>query len=235
MRSAPAARALVLLPLLASTTVLLLAALGWQSASVNAFQPPSPTASGSRRRHHRSLLQTPSRSASISHQASSLPSPWALAAQQSSSGGGGGMEGLFRLIRNDALSLAIGSLCLVALVGNRLGTPDLYDSQSRTDIIGVISAGGLLLNGLTLQVRTSCTVYVIGRVSDKSVGRSGGKNTHAHTGRGGAGGGGGGAAGGGGRRGGHQQRGRERAAGGRAAVGGGYVHAGEWVCLRFSI
>jgi hypothetical protein len=65
------------------------------------------------------------------------------------------MGGVLGAIRRDTLSLAIGSLCLLALVTNRLFTDPLYDSQSRTDILGVVAAGGLLLNGLTLQVRSS--------------------------------------------------------------------------------
>jgi hypothetical protein len=65
----------------------------------------------------------------------------------------GSMESVFKFIRSDALSLTVGSLCLLALVTNRLYTDPLFDSQSRTDILGVFSAGGLLLNGLTLQVR----------------------------------------------------------------------------------
>lgn len=64
----------------------------------------------------------------------------------------GGLEGVFKFIRSDALSLGVGSLALLALVTNRLYTDPLFDSQSRTDILGVFSAGGLLLNGLTLQV-----------------------------------------------------------------------------------
>lgn len=142
------AAALLLLSLLAATHPAL---------HVHAFQqqPLSPhTPTTSRRHGRRGLLPLPS-----SHAPPTSSSPWALAAQSSSSGGGG-IDGLFRLIRNDALSLTIGSLCLVALVANRLATPDLYDSQSRTDIIGVISAGGLLLNGLTLQVRPMCSVVM---------------------------------------------------------------------------
>jgi hypothetical protein len=64
----------------------------------------------------------------------------------------GGLESVFKFIRSDALSLGVGSLALLALVTNRLYTDPLFDSQSRTDILGVFSAGGLLLNGLTLQV-----------------------------------------------------------------------------------
>jgi hypothetical protein len=106
-------------------------------------------------RRSASSINIPRSSSSSRWRSSSSPPPLqSLAAGPQSAGDSstGGLEGLFRLIRNDGLSLAIGSLCLVALVANRLTTPELYDSQSRTDIIGVISAGGLLLNGLTLQV-----------------------------------------------------------------------------------
>lgn len=153
----PAARSSSrLLPVLA---LLVLLSLG----SVQAFQPAAPITTISGRSQSRYARQqsspspTTTSSISTSRARGARPplSPWALAAQPSSSSGGGGLDGLFRLIRNDALSLTVGSICLIALVANRLATPDLYDSQSRTDIIGVISAGGLLLNGLTLQVGSS--------------------------------------------------------------------------------
>ena len=80
--------------------------------------------------------------------------------------------GIFKLIRSDALSLTVGSLCLLALVTNRLYTDPLFDSQSRTDILGVFSAGGLLLNGLTLQditVREADTIELQGARVDEVV------------------------------------------------------------------
>ncbi|CAM9614776.1 unnamed protein product, partial [Heterosigma akashiwo] len=48
-------------------------------------------------------------------------------------------------------SFAIGSGCtlLVLLIINRLFTPDLYDSQSRSDIITVITTGSLILNAFS--------------------------------------------------------------------------------------
>lgn len=49
----------------------------------------------------------------------------------------------------------------MVLTWNRLATDVLYDSQSRTDILGVIAAGGLVLNGLTLQVGTQVNYWVI--------------------------------------------------------------------------
>lgn len=134
-------------PLAAAAALLLLVLLSLASA-IHAFQPPMPGL-GQQGRRYRPSASTHRRQPRTPLQQQHQYSPWALAAQPSR----GGIDGLFRLIRNDALSLTIGSLCLVALVANRLATPDLYDSQSRTDIIGVISAGGLLLNGLTLQVR----------------------------------------------------------------------------------
>lgn len=153
------ARASASSPLAAAALLVLLSFYG----AIHAFQ--HPISSIKLRRHRPSIftfgrqpLGTPRQQQRSPSPASLvLTSPWALAAQPSS---GGGIDGLLRLIRNDALSLTIGSLCLVALVANRLLTPDLYDSQSRTDIIGVISAGGLLLNGLTLQVYIyACTIH----------------------------------------------------------------------------
>lgn len=148
-------------PLQLAVAVAALLALLSLCGAVHAFQSPIPS---TRQRRHRpstfTLGRQPVGNPQQQQQRSPRPSsPRALAAQHSSGGGGGGIDGLFRLIRNDALSLTIGSLCLVALVANRLLTPDLYDSQSRTDIIGVISAGGLLLNGLTLQVGTNACMH----------------------------------------------------------------------------
>ena len=78
-----------------------------------------------------------------------------LQASSQQGGGGGGVglgEGILKFIRNDALSLTVGTIALLALIINRFATEELFDSQSRTDILGVFSAGSLLLNGLTLQV-----------------------------------------------------------------------------------
>lgn len=148
----PYVRSSRLLPVVLTLLVVALLCPGGIHAFQSATVCTSPAQSQTR--CARQQQSSPSSSIPRSRRGARPPSPWALAAQPSSSGGGG-LDSLFRLIRNDALSLAVGSICLIALVANRLATPDLYDSQSRTDIIGVISAGGLLLNGLTLQVRRS--------------------------------------------------------------------------------
>jgi hypothetical protein len=83
--------------------------------------------------------------------ASTTPRVRALGAARGEGARGGLGAVVAGLVRNEGLSLALGSLCLTVLVVNRLATEELYDSQSRTDILAVISSGGLLLNGLTLQ------------------------------------------------------------------------------------
>lgn len=106
---------------------------------------------------HAFLLPLPPTSSLLPPQPSPGTKPREIC-QHASSGtnnGGGGnglVEGFFKFVRSDALSLGVGSLALLVLVTNRLYTDPLFDSQSRTDILGVFSAGGLLLNGLTLQV-----------------------------------------------------------------------------------
>lgn len=81
---------------------------------------------------------------------------------QDDSGKAGGLfDGLVKLLTSETLSLSVGSLGLLVLTWNRLATDVLYDSQSRTDILGVIAAGGLVLNGLTLQVGTQVNYWVI--------------------------------------------------------------------------
>lgn len=79
---------------------------------------------------------------------------------QEDSRGVGVFDGLIKALTSETLSLSVGSLGLLALTINRLSTENLYDSQSRTDILGVIAAGGLLLNGLTLQVRPLLAPFV---------------------------------------------------------------------------
>ncbi|CAM9446182.1 unnamed protein product [Discosporangium mesarthrocarpum] len=54
---------------------------------------------------------------------------------------------------------------LVAVVANRLATPDLVDTQARTDILAVIASGGLITNGvylLDLNIREAEKVTLIG-------------------------------------------------------------------------
>ena len=65
------------------------------------------------------------------------------------------LDSALSILRSETLSIVLGSTLLLALVCNRLFTEDLYDSQSRTDLIAVLSAGGLLLNGISLQDITS--------------------------------------------------------------------------------
>lgn len=88
-------------------------------ASLHASLPPSPLA---RVKSHPSLRSPPSGAA----EAPPLPP----------------------LLRPD-LSLAIGSGLLLALVGNRLFTEDLLNSQSRADLIATVAPILLTLKGLT--------------------------------------------------------------------------------------
>jgi hypothetical protein len=98
------------------------------------------------------VLATPASAFVPSPCVATMPRPTSSGVVLHASNNNGGLEGVFKFIRSDALSLGVGSLALLALVTNRLYTDPLFDSQSRTDILGVFSAGGLLLNGLTLQV-----------------------------------------------------------------------------------
>ncbi len=107
---------------------------------------------------HAFLLPLPPHAPRAPPQGSTSTKPREIRQHASTNNGGGGgsglVEGFFKFVRSDALSLGVGSLALLVLVTNRLYTDPLFDSQSRTDILGVFSAGGLLLNGLTLQVTT---------------------------------------------------------------------------------
>ena len=75
----------------------------------------------------------------------SLPSRL-LAVKESSSG-----KARVRQSRGDNLALAAGAVLLAVLVANRLAVPPekLYDSQSRTDLLGVAAIAGLVLNSLS--------------------------------------------------------------------------------------
>ena len=52
------------------------------------------------------------------------------------------------------ISLGAGAAGLAAVIVNRVTlTPYLYDSQARSDLLAVIAAGGLILQGVYLLVR----------------------------------------------------------------------------------
>ena len=71
------------------------------------------------------------------------------------------LDSALSILRSETLSIVLGSVLLLALVCNRLFTENLYDSQARTDLIAVLSAGGLLLNGISLQDITSKEADVV--------------------------------------------------------------------------
>lgn len=60
---------------------------------------------------------------------------------------------LMRTLTGPNFSVAVGVAVIVAVLANRIATPDLVDSQARTDILGVIASGGLVTNGVYLLVR----------------------------------------------------------------------------------
>lgn len=60
---------------------------------------------------------------------------------------------LLRALTGPEVSVALGIGILLAVLANRIATPELVDSQARTDILGVIASGGLLTNGVYLLVR----------------------------------------------------------------------------------
>lgn len=75
---------------------------------------------------------------------------------------------LLRTLAGPEFSIALGMSILLAVLTNRLATPELIDSQARTDILGVIASGGLVTNGVYLLVRSreqffsfACLVYVV--------------------------------------------------------------------------
>lgn len=57
------------------------------------------------------------------------------------------------MLTGPQVSVALGIGILLAVLANRIATPELVDSQARTDILGVIASGGLLTNGVYLLVR----------------------------------------------------------------------------------
>lgn len=64
-------------------------------------------------------------------------------------------------VDESSLTLAAGIVGLAAVVVNRLAlTPALYDSQARSDIIAVIAAGGLILQGVYLLVSTTSWIAI---------------------------------------------------------------------------
>lgn len=60
---------------------------------------------------------------------------------------------LLRTLTGPQVSVALGIGLLLAVLANRIATPELVDSQARTDILGVIASGGLITNGVYLLVR----------------------------------------------------------------------------------
>lgn len=60
---------------------------------------------------------------------------------------------LMQTLTGANFSVAVGVAIIVAVLANRIATPDLVDSQARTDILGVIASGGLVTNGVYLLVR----------------------------------------------------------------------------------
>lgn len=61
---------------------------------------------------------------------------------------------LLRTLTGPEFSIAFGASILLAVLTNRLATPQLIDSQARTDILGIIASGGLVTNGVYLLVRS---------------------------------------------------------------------------------
>lgn len=68
---------------------------------------------------------------------------------------------LFRTLTGPQFSVAVGIGIILAVLANRIATPNLVDTQARTDILGVIASGGLVTNGVYLLVRTEATPSVI--------------------------------------------------------------------------
>lgn len=62
---------------------------------------------------------------------------------------------LLRTLTGPEFSIALGVSILLAVLTNRLATPELIDSQARTDILGVMASGGLITNGVYLLVSSS--------------------------------------------------------------------------------
>ena len=61
---------------------------------------------------------------------------------------------LLRTLTGPQFSVAVGIGIILAVLVNRIATPDLADTQARTDILGVIASGGLVTNGVYLLVGT---------------------------------------------------------------------------------
>lgn len=57
---------------------------------------------------------------------------------------------LLQTLTGPQFSVALGIGILLAVLANRIATPNLVDSQARTDILGVIASGGLVTNGVYL-------------------------------------------------------------------------------------
>lgn len=57
-----------------------------------------------------------------------------------------------RTLTGPEVSVGLGVSIVLAVLANRIATPELVDSQARTDILGVISGGGLITNGVYLLV-----------------------------------------------------------------------------------
>lgn len=60
---------------------------------------------------------------------------------------------IIRALTGPQISVVLGIGILLAVLANRIATPNLVDSQARTDILGVIASGGLVTNGVYLLVR----------------------------------------------------------------------------------
>ncbi|CAB1116895.1 unnamed protein product [Ectocarpus sp. CCAP 1310/34] len=72
---------------------------------------------------------------------------------------------LLRALTGPYVSLGVGVGILLAVLANRIATPELVDSQARTDILGVIASGGLVTNGvylLDLKVKEAEEVTLVG-------------------------------------------------------------------------
>ncbi|CAM9191009.1 unnamed protein product [Ascophyllum nodosum] len=72
---------------------------------------------------------------------------------------------LMRILTGPQFSLVIGVGILLAVLANRIATPNLVDSQARTDILGVIASGGLVTNGvylLDLKIKEAEKVTLVG-------------------------------------------------------------------------
>eukprot|EP00904_Undaria_pinnatifida_P004085 jgi/Undpi1/13678/HiC_scaffold_9.g03332.m1 len=72
---------------------------------------------------------------------------------------------LFRTLTGPQFSVAVGIGIILAVLANRIATPNLVDTQARTDILGVIASGGLVTNGvylLDLNVKEAEEVTLVG-------------------------------------------------------------------------